>query len=122
MNKYAIYCTKEQTCKSFELGAPLDFRNGDRPFISVKYFDEDGKLFYHNYDIPTAEEMLGWLEEKDGIYDIHLLRTADDEWKYEITTKHLPKNKTYGCCKSRKEATIAAIDAALEYLMNNKEE
>lgn len=120
INQYSIHCTPEQTMKALELGAPLkiiDNEYDERIYQFICGNTQNGKALYI---IPTAEEMIGWLEEQDGIYDIHLLRTADGSWKYEITTKHIPKNKMYGCRKSRKEATISAIDAALEYLINNK--
>ena len=82
MNRYTIYCTEEQTKKALELGAPLNccYHNDDfQNTIKI------GSLHY--VEIPTAEQMLGWLEDN-----------------YE----------------SRKEATLAAIDAALEYLINNR--
>lgn len=121
MNEYIIYCTQEQTKKALKLGAPIDFRNGDKPFISVEYFDEDGKLFYHNYDIPTAEQMIEWLEESGDIYEISILRNrAFHSWAFLVISnkdKIISANDIY---RSRKEATIASINAALEYLDKNK--
>lgn len=100
---YTIYCTEEQTNKALELGAPLNTWGFAREPV-----------------IPTAEQMVGWLEEQEGVYDIHLLRTADGEWKYDVTTKCVSDNRMYGRCSSRKVATLAAIDAVLEYLTNKK--
>lgn len=103
MKIYTISCTEEQTRKALQLGAPLDTWGFAREPI-----------------IPTAEQMVGWLESQEGIYDIHLLRTADGEWKYDVTTKYVSDKSMYGKCRSRKAATLAAIDAALEYLKNKK--
>lgn len=109
MNRYTLYCTEEQTKKAHALGAPLN-------------------LGYHNYDfensikirnlcyaeIPTAEQMIGWLEDKGFRFD------EDCGIMYCIMV-HINNEYIDGaiCTDSHKEATLAAIDAALEYLTNN---
>lgn len=65
--------------------------------------------------IPTAEQMIGWLEEQGFYFYIF----KDYCWNGEV---QYGNNWYYSIddVNSRKEATIAAIDAALEYLSNNK--
>lgn len=130
MKEYANYCTEEQTKKALELGAPIDGISSStkEDITTIQCVKLDTPIYTDVIDggfdyaiIPTAEQMINWLESQDDIYDIRLLRFANGDWKYEITTKHIPKNKTYSRCKSKKEATLAAIDAALDYLSNNKE-
>lgn len=104
MNRYEIRCTEEQTKKALELGAPI----------------------YNNYGIggiyeglknPTAEQMIGWLEEQGQSIEVCRLYKNNPNWSAfvddtQIIGKYYP---------TRKGAIIAAIDAALEYLINNKE-
>ena len=121
MNKYTIYCTEEQTKKALELGAPITHGNSrfDNDELSP-IGDMDGVWMYAI--IPTAEQMIGWLEEQEDIYTIEFDKTSITGWRYGVYYK--ADNKS--CCmsknkfSSRKEATLAAIDAALEYLTNNK--
>lgn len=49
MEQYTIYCSDEQTKKALELGAPLEY-----------HCPNERESVYHR---PTAEQMLGWLEE-----------------------------------------------------------
>lgn len=64
ISDYTIYCTPEQTRKALELGAPLyklsmsveDSHLRDK---SIR-INTDEELI--DYAIPTAEEMIGWLE------------------------------------------------------------
>lgn len=109
MNRYNLPCTEEQTEKAMQLGAPIEESCGLRPATSI-----DGII----YDIPTAEQMIGWLEEQGILIDI------DTEWNKSVLVyvwncenKSLINNVFHG---SRKETIIAAIDAALEYLMTKK--
>lgn len=109
MNRYTIYCTESQTKKALGLGAPIEEFCGIFPTASI-----NGII----YDIPTAEQMIGWLEEQAVIDDIEIY-TYNAEWKFEVFLT----NGDYTKCNSfhsRKEATIAAIDATLKYLSNNK--
>lgn len=117
MNKYTIPCTKEQTKKAIELGAPIDYSS-----VCYEGFD----IIDHNEDyssvmyaiIPTAEEMVGWLETQ-------YVRVYAQPYTDECDTKFKGKIHTIGDCtvkisKSRKIAILAAIDAALEYLNKKK--
>lgn len=122
MNDFTIYCTEAQTKKALELGAPIDIFPWKSSIIkSLIAIDNI------NYEIPTAEQMLGWLEEQ-GLY-INFDTTTDEDvnncliikWEYFIYNKyHDIINDQYYEYPTRKKAILAAIDAALEYLINNK--
>lgn len=122
MNKYTIYCTEEQVDKAYELGAPIT----ELPFSLEIQQDTLDK--YHMtrvngayYEIPTAEQIIGWLEEQDDIEEITIQRNrAFRSWAYLVTNKRNKLVSSKNIYQSRKEATIASIDAALEYLTNNK--
>lgn len=102
IDEYTIDCTKEQIDKAIKLGARIKF--------------EDDELTCNSYPIyPTAEQMIGWLETQGFRFEVEYCTM------YCIMV-HI--NNTYICnpicTNSRKEATLAAIDATLEYLSNNK--
>ena len=116
MNKYTIYCTPEQTKKAFELGAPIQFASiNDIRF--GRYIEVESNN--ETYEIPTTEQMIGWLEEQGIIYDLescwgsYVNITVWDSPNRELVIEINELN-----CK---EATLAAIDAALEYLENLKQ-
>lgn len=129
MNQYTIYCSPEQTINAFELGAPIQYAS----IIDIRlerYVCIDDEC----YTIPTTDQMIGWLEET---YDLHInidyrRNYADDadgnivdEWYYYCFFLSIADNCFYGEDTldeyvSREEATLAAIDAALEYLTKNK--
>ena len=112
MNKYTIYCTEAQTRKALELGAPMEPQTSSTLIDTLCAFCSDGM-----YVIPTAEQMISWLEEQENIIEICIKRIGT--WRYEIYIEpHYHKEE--GGYSTRKEATLAAIDAALEYLTNNK--
>lgn len=120
MNQYTIHCTEEQTKKAFELGAPIvtlpnyeEFKGF--PFVRCKNGNE------YPCQIPTAEQMIGWLEKQNilieytrfmGKYACRLLELHDNGER----NLHI---QTIG--SSRQEATLNAIDAALDYLIKMKE-
>lgn len=120
MNRYTIYCTIEQTRMALKLGAPIipfKSRRTKETVInnSVIEYDEDTFTFVNS---PTVEQMIGWIEDQEGIKCIDIYRNCD-YWGYGVITNIT----TYDVTKhfsTRKEATIAAIDAALEYLKENK--
>lgn len=117
MDRYKMYCTEEQTRKAFELGAPIKYEHYKSNGYDCKFSAT-----------PTAEQMRGWLMEKlnattfankhysCGVKEGYgyliigsecvLELDASDDGKYLLNTD--------------KEATLAAIDAALEYLENLK--
>lgn len=113
MDNYTIYCTEEQTKKALELGAPIDteaFANDSRPHTTAS--NPKRHDFIVNCVIPTAEQMLGWLE-KQGL-------------DFYITTRgcSVVSYSDYGCIfeehdVDRKTSTLKAINAALDYLADN---
>lgn len=114
MNKYQIYCTLEQTKKALELGAPIEEFCGLFPTAFV-----DGTI----YDIPTAEQMIGWLEDQDLITEVkiyqHDIFLEPTKWNYAVYRKgmgYLGEMRF----ETRKDATYAAIDEALNFLLNSK--
>lgn len=117
MNKYTIYCTEEQTKKAFELGAPIEKDASSLDLLYCVKLEERESLTGFNYWLipPTAEQMIGWLEEQDCIKFITISNTGD-YWYYDIRTTSNADCLVNLYCKSRKEATLAAIDAALDYL------
>lgn len=104
MKQYTIHCTEEQVKKALELGAPIEFETlGGSSNFDMKYTVT-----------PTAEEMIGWLEEQ-GFY-FYIMN--DYHWREEVQycNNWYHSKEDLG---SRKEATLAAIDAALDYLVDN---
>lgn len=119
MNRYTIYCTEEQTRKALELGAPIEILPNYTeyrvfPFIKCKDGNDRPCI------IPTAEQMIGWLEEQGVFISVSRLLSCE-EYSVYIYTK---KGRYYERDKrslTRGEATLSAIDAALEYLENLKQ-
>ena len=129
MKQYTIYCTPEQIRKALELGAPIELKSEyyhptendfklDNPIPCKSY-----TMGYHYAKCPTAEQMLGWLRTKGFAFGITEYNDGfDDHISWRVANNQNKKwyvsdNKA----KDSKEAIIAAIDAALEYLMSNKE-
>lgn len=116
MNKYTIYCTREQTKKALELGAPIEPQTSSTLIDTLCAFCDDGW-----YIIPTAEQMLGWLR-KNKLYIEVMMNDTDTERHFDgfvfISTTDealLPTIK-----ETYEDALLSAIDNALEYLTNNK--
>ena len=101
MKRYTLYCTLEQTMKALELGAPIDIEDYEPRLACI---------------IPTAEQMIGWLEACYNDTDITIERYSNGRWMYFIGWQ------SSGYYESRQEATLAAIDAALGQIMKVKEE
>lgn len=114
MNRYTIYCTNDQAMTAFELGAPLYLQTVDDSADSIEVF-ENG--IYNYYEIPTAEQMIGFLEDK---FSLHFLTGMDVEDKFFINVYYNGGHIGVKGCDTRKKATLAAIDAALEYLSHRK--
>lgn len=117
MNQYTIDCTPEQTCKALELGAPIKhsydrFEDADMSPICKK----ENKWLYAI--IPIAEQMIGWLESRGVYVSVAYDGQITHKWEsYNHSRKKLIDCDSYD---SRKEATLAAIDAALDYLIKKK--
>lgn len=118
MEQYTIYCTNKQTNKALELGAPIevDFQFNYKTVIINK----------KAYIVPTAEQMIGWLE-RQGLVIIDTFIVTDliyDHLSWYSYRLRFPWQKEqYNEIKynSRREATLAAIDAAFDYLSKNNE-
>lgn len=121
MDEYEIRCTEKQAKKALELGAPLETRTNKNPFVDVGFFNCRGQFVCESYDIPTAGQMIGWLESTIRISDIDVYRGGSQYWTFSVTLfcGNIIGKENYF---TRKEATLAAIDAALNYLINRKEE
>ena len=115
MEQYSIFCTEEQTKKAFELGAPIKIR----PYVTQEKAID---FAYVNagivFNCPTAEQMLGWLLEK--IDDINVVKEEKGTWLFILYPENTMDYQLKNGFSSRKEATLAAIDAALEYLIRKK--
>ena len=119
ISEYTIYCTEDQTIKALELGAPIEVTKRLEPLVNRKYISD--LQTYTAIIIPTAGQLIGWLEEQNilieytrfmGKYACRLLELHDNGER----NLHIQKIGS-----SRKEATLAAIDAALKHLSNKIE-
>lgn len=111
MDKYKIYCTEEQTEKALELGAPIE--------VDFQFNSKTAIINKKAYVLPRAEEIIGWLEEQESFSNICVRKTMGGNHSSACYCNgETLLNKVFS---SRKDATLAAIDVALEYLINNKE-
>lgn len=111
MNKYTIYCTEEQTRKALELGAPINTRWSYDGYYPVPFIKVIKIEYAHYAEVPTAEEMIGWLEEQGFYFRIETTGSS-----VEIDAKCIVEIHN----STRKDAILTAINAAQEYLSNNK--
>lgn len=105
-------------CRPAKIENYLYKDNGDRreDVALLEGSEETGRIIVFS---PTAEQMIGWLEEQEGIRGVEV--TESFGWHYRVKKKHDDvEDWIQGTCHTRPEATLAAIDAALEYLTNNK--
>lgn len=125
MEKYSIYCTDEETRKAIELGAPIyvfDKWNSEaieRTHFKIEHRAKlDNGLYAEN---PTAEQLIGWLEEQKIF--VHIKTCFDISCSSYFSTKgynrygYVSKIESF---RSREEATLTVIDKALDYLIKNK--
>ena len=112
MEQYKIYCTNGQTKKALELGAPIE--------VDFQFNFKTAIINHKAYIVPTAEQMIGWLE-RQGLVIIDTIRVTQPidgiSW-YGYKLIFPWQKEEYNEIKydSRREATLAAIDAALDYL------
>lgn len=115
MDKYTIRCSEQQTRKALELGAPIDFFEENDE--NNEYAIHVGQGLYAI--IPTTEQMINWLE--DGFFREVNVQEFANYWEYSLyTSSDDVVDSHIRHFRSRKEATLAAIDAALNYLINQK--
>lgn len=116
IDEYTIRCTAEQAKKALELGASIEFeqtfcynwKDGKRePYPDIET-DKDGEPILIK---PTSEQMIGWLEDQG-------LNFEGSSYYMSVEIKNGERIGIYS--GTRKSSTLAAIDAALEYLSNNK--
>ena len=124
MENYTIYCTKEQIEKAIKLGASIKINH--YPPINGENFmwlspPEDAIAWNNSTNclIPTAEQMRGWLESGDIIDCIDVVH-EEDGFVFYVEADGIYSLRQGGYL-SRPEATLAAIDAALDYLIKSKE-
>ena len=110
MKQYTTYCTPEQTRKALELGAPIEYASINEIRLE-RYISVNNE----EYALPTAEEMIVWLEGQDGIEDITVCKTGMWIWGKNHTL--IDGGPNYS---SRQESSLAAIDAALNCLISKK--
>lgn len=115
ISDYTIHCTVSQTRKALELGAPIEPQTPSTLIDTLCAFCGDGM-----YIIPTAEQLIGWLEEQEDISEFDIAIWEKPMWAFRVHLIDKPSINGMHLFTSRKEATLAAIDAALEYLTNNK--
>lgn len=119
MDDFTIHCTEAQTEKALKIGAPIKMITFARPMDGQEIVILDGDF----YKIPTAEQMISWLEEKGIFISIQRIKECGGTYSYYYTIEHNEHGYlTNGLWTfdSRPEAALAAIDAALEYLSNNR--
>lgn len=122
MEQFTINCTPEQTKKAYELGAPINFEmevSYDYETMEPNGY-EDIKMGEDGEPIlipPTAEQMIGWLEEQESIKDIVIAKPF--KWIF-IVCNEIGYHSTGEGYETRKEATLAAIDAELDYLASRQ--
>lgn len=128
ISEYTIYCTEAQTKKALELGAQIKIAKTLRELIGIKYIHIKGEP--KALIIPTAEQMIGWLRKEHKIHpriDCEGAKNYVVQLQFINSSKNIDiENRNYKGIIGHKgypsvpEATLAAIDAALEYLSNNK--
>lgn len=115
MEKFTIYCTEEQTRKALELGAPIEPTFCEHGLVEQVLLENPNTPYVKSYyDIPTAEQMLEWLRSKGLRFKIAEYVNIT-YWQYQI--------KLSFKCGSElcyKDAVLSLIDAALDYLVNNR--
>lgn len=125
MEKYTIYCTQEQTKRALELGASIYTTNEhlyNHPMCGRYWAKVEIQGNGYSARIPAAEQLIGWLEERGILVDVSaaFLHTNTPSYLYRIGFRFNDYVSNAIDYPSRKEATIAAIDAALDYLSKNK--
>lgn len=116
ISDYTIYCTKEQIKKALELSIPIET-------CGYYYKQQIGCNTISDIDlhiIPTAEQIIGYLETLREISEFDIAKWDEKSWAYKVHLKDKPALIGKDLFSSRPEATLAAIDAALDYLINNK--
>ena len=120
MNRYTIYCTEAQTRRALELGAPIKTIEKCGKLVNSIILNENEE-YYTLAMIPTTEQMIGWLRKEKGLFCEPYLN-GECRYSFSPIISTLEDGEIIRCEAedSPEEATLAAIDAALEYLTNKK--
>lgn len=113
MDEFTIQCTEEQTRRALELGAPIEYAC-IKDIVLGRYIEGISVSNNEAYKIPTSEQMIGWLRSKNILFHF------DDEtnyWSIGDANNDLTPLRWYGYSDNKE---LDAIDAALEYLENNR--
>lgn len=125
MERYTIYCTKEQALRAYKLGAPL---KEEKPYAQIVAVGETKGEFGQRvgiyFCIPTAEQMCGWLREKGVCIEITANEDCTGRWASALCVKGENASdkdwwydfSTQDYYASYNEAMSAAIDKAIDYL------
>lgn len=119
MQKYSIHCTETQARKALELGAPIEVQEYISSTIPLP--KDWFPICNHCFHIPTAEQMIGWLRKEKGLFvEPYLNGECCYSFSPIVSTKEDGEIIHLEAEDDPDKATLAAIDAALEYLINNK--
>lgn len=116
---YTVYCTPEQAKKALALGAPLETCDW-RITNTNKYIELDNEKGWH-IQIPTAEQMCGWLRTKGLFVEPYLNGECSYSFSPILSTKEDGEIMRLEAEDEYKKAALAAIDATLDYLEQKKE-
>lgn len=121
ISDYTIYCTESQVRKALELNVPIE--NVYYNVVTKEALKRYNLVMIggREYKIPTVEQMIGWLRYKN----IHIVVHKDvvDKWSaygHNIEPIEFTVFDRLIGFNSYEEATLAAIDAALNHLVDNK--
>lgn len=116
MDRDSTYCTEEQTKKALEAGAPIE-RKWD--YYSEKPMENECYLGDHGFaKIPTVEWMMEWLKHANGM-KVQVYQYSGGFGCLLITGDEIFNERPY---RSKDDALLATIDAALDYLLKSKED
>lgn len=119
---YKLYCDVTQAKKALGLGAELTqlpYQNDDSDIVHT--FMDNGVL----YRLPTYEQMIEWIESRMEILFIDVFIKKSDfalgKWRYIVYDGWGDSISSDEYYFKREFATREAINAALDYLENNRE-
>lgn len=124
ISDYTIYCTSEQTKKALELGASITKEQSSLEMYQCVRTDEKDSITGQPVWLipPTAEQMIGWLEVQGLTFEVIMACKKIAYftlWRIDDKGAHPIIGRSDSDYPSRKEATLKAIDLALDYLNNN---
>ena len=114
MLNYSIYCTSEQTKRAYKLGAPIDIWS---EYNAVRFV----KITNEYFELPTTEQMKGWLREKNIFINVCHNCDGYGTWLKKIVPSE-QIGELIGYFDEETKAVLASIDAALDYLENQNKQ